>query len=131
MHGQSCFAAADDRQCIGIGNRVSHREGAPGIGIDFKDTHRSIPQNRLRVLDCFVEEFYGGRANVEGVPPFRNLLDRDDLRFRTRLVAGRDDTIDRQIEFHAAGKGMVLDAFRKVQHVVFDQGVADFQPLRL
>ena len=47
MHGQSRFTSADDRQCIGIGNRVGHREGASGIRIDFKDPHRSVPQNRL------------------------------------------------------------------------------------
>ena len=43
------------------------------------------------------------------------------FRFRPRLVAGRDDTIDRQVEFHAAGKGVLFNAFGEVQHVVFDQ----------
>ena len=118
---QGCFAAANDCEGIGVGNRVSHRERAPGVGIDFKDAHRPVPQNRLRILDCFVEQFDGGRADVEGVPPLRNLLDRDDLRFRPWLAAGRNDTIHRQVEFHATGKSMVLNAFREVQHVVFNQ----------
>ena len=121
MHGHSRFAATDDCEGISIGNCVSHGQGATGVGINFKDTHRSVPQNRLCVLDGFVEEFDGGWANVERVPVFRNLLDWDDLRFRPRLAADRDDTIDRQVEFYASGKGMILNALGKIQHVVFDQ----------
>ena len=120
MHGQGRFATADDRQGVGIGNRVSHRECPSRVGIDFEYAHRSVPQNGLGVLDHFVEQFYGGRTDVECVPPVRNLLDRDDLRLSPRLPAGCNDTIDRQVEFHAAGKGMLLNAFGKVQHVIFD-----------
>ena len=98
MNGEGSFTATDDREGVCIGDSMSHGQGPPCVGINFKDTHRAVPQDGLGVLDRLIEELDGGWANVEGVPPFRNLLHGDNLGFCADLSTGCNHTVDREIK---------------------------------
>src|SRR5687767_971985 len=102
MDGHCGLAAADDRERIGVRYRMRDGQGAACVGVDLEHAHRTVPEDRLGVLQGLGKKLHRCGTDIESVPAYWNFLNGDDLRYRAPLAARRHDAVDRQIEFHSA-----------------------------
>ena len=107
---------------------MGHGKGAPRERVYLEDTHRSVPEDRLRILHRFAEQLDRGGADVQRIPALRDFLNGNELGLGSQLSTVRHDAVHGQVKLDPTREGVFLDAPGKLQHVILDQRVTDFLP---
>ena len=123
--GGDGVATTDDGDTVQVGQSVRDRKGTLGEGVHFKHAHRTVPDDRLALVQFLLEGGDGVRSDVQTHPAIRDRVDGDNLRVGIRGELVRDDDVSRQEQLDALLFRFRHQSLGEFNLVVFNQRGTD------
>ena len=127
-------AAADEGERAGDGG-YRHTEGH-GVGAvlevrELVHADGAVPQDRLGGLDDGGELLDGAGTDVHAFPAFGDVVVRGDVLVGVVVELVGADVVDGEVDVHALQVCLVDDLLGHGNHILFEEGVADFDAHRV
>jgi len=104
---------------------VDHGRRSSTKGVNFKNAHGTVPDNRLGVAEGFRKQHDGRRADVQAHPVAVHLLNRNNFVFRFGAHVFGNDAIHGQVQLDPQFPGGFHDLQRLVDQIILNDGSAD------